>query len=110
MPKNRSNIRPIHHQKDNYIEPHIWLGIISYQVVHYIRKNLKEQNIQDSWSTSVQRMKNMQCSLNTIKNDKNETVFIKLCTRPNKGQTAIFEALKFKHRPYTRKTKVVTHL
>jgi len=31
-------------------------------------------------------------------------------TRPNKGQTAIFEALKFKHRLDTRKTKVVTHL
>jgi len=104
------NIRPIHHQKDKYIEPHIWLGIISYQVVHYIRKNLKAQNIDHSWSTIVQLMKSMQCSLNTINNDKNETLFIKLCTRPNKVQKDIFKALKFKDRPYTRKTKVVTQL
>lgn len=25
------DIRPIHHQKDEFIEPHIWLGIIAYQ-------------------------------------------------------------------------------
>lgn len=104
------NIRPIHHQKDKYIEPHIWLGIISYQVVNYIRKHLKTKNINYSWSTIVELMKSMQCSLNTINNDKNETLYIKLCTRPNKIQKEIFDALQFKHRPYTRKTKVVTQL
>lgn len=27
------SIRPIHHQIDRYIDPHIWLGIIAYQIV-----------------------------------------------------------------------------
>jgi len=104
------NIRPIYHQKDTYIEPHIWLGILSYQVVNYIRKKLKSKNLNYSWSTIVQLMKSMQCSVNTITNHKNETLFIKLCTRPNTVQSDIFNALKFKHRPYTRKIKVVTQL
>lgn len=104
------NIRPIHHQKDKYIEPHIWLGIVGYQVVNYIRKLLKKKNIHHSWSTIVEIMRSMQCSLNTVNTDKNETLYIKLCTRPNKEQKEIFDALNFKHRPYTRKTKVVTQL
>lgn len=104
------NIRPIHHQKDKYIEPHIWLGILAYQVVNYIRTNLKQANIHHSWSTIVQLMRSMQYSLNTVNTDKNEKLYIKLCTRPSKEQKEIFEALNFKCRPFTRKTKVVTQL
>jgi transposase len=44
-------IRPIHHQKDKYIEPHIWLGILACQMVNCIRKALKENRIDYSWTT-----------------------------------------------------------
>lgn len=104
------DIRPIYHQKDKYIEPHIWLGILAYQVVNYIRRNLKQQNIHYSWSTIVEKMQSMQSSLVTVNNENNEKIYIKLCTRPSKDQHAIFDALKFKHRPYVRKTKVVTQM
>jgi hypothetical protein len=104
------DIRPIYHQKDEYIEPHIWLGILAYQVVNYIRRNLKQQNIHYSWSTIVEKMQSMQSSLVTVNNDNNEKVYIKLCTRPSKDQQDIFDALNFKHRPYVRKLKVVTQM
>ena len=52
----------------------------------------------------------MQSSVNKVNNDKNETLYIKLCTRPNTAQKEIFDALNFKHRPYVRKIKVVTQL
>ena len=104
------DIRPIYHQKDEYIEPHIWLGILAYQVVNYIRRNLKQQNIHYSWSTIVEKMQSMQSALVTVDNENNEKIYIKLCTRPSKDQCAIFDALKFKHRPYVRKTKVLTQM
>jgi transposase len=50
------NIRPIYHQKDQYIEPHIWLGVIAYQVVSYIRQTLKQNGIHYSWKTIVEKM------------------------------------------------------
>ena len=104
------DIRPIYHQIDEYIEPHIWLGIVAYQVVNYIRINLKQQNISYSWSTIVEKMKSMQSSLVTVNNDNNEKLYNKLCTRPSKDQRSIFDALNFKHRPYVRKTKVLTQM
>ncbi len=107
------DIRPIYHQKDEYIEPHIWLGILAYQVVNYIRQNLKQQNINYSWTAIVEKMQSMQSmqsSLVTANNENNEKIYMKLCTRPAKDQQAIFDALKFKHRPYVRKTKVVTQM
>ena len=104
------DIRPIHHQKDEFIESHIWLGILAYQVVNYIRRELKQNDINYSWSTIVQKMSSMQTSVVSVNNEVNEKLYIKLCTRPNTGQKKIFDALIFKYRPYVRKTKVVTHL
>jgi len=103
-------IRPIHHQKDKYIEPHIWLGILAYQIVNYIRIGLKENNIDYSWTTIVEKMKSMQASITSVNNKEHEKLYIKLSTRPTKDQQSIFDSLKFKHRPFVRKTKVVPQL
>lgn len=104
------DIRPIYHQKDKYIEPHIWLGILSYQVVNYIRRKLKLAGNNDSWTTIVSKMRTMQASTVIITNDKEQLLYIKLCTRPTKEQQTIFNVLNYKHRPFVRKTKVVTQM
>ena len=107
--KSDLDIRPIFHQKDTYIEPHIWLGILAYQVVNYIRLKLEEHEIKYSWSTIVEKMQAQQCSLQSA--DKKEgVVYTKLCTRPNADMKAIYDALGYKDRPYVRKSKVVTQL
>jgi hypothetical protein len=104
------NIRPIHHQKDQYIEAHIWLGIVAYQVVNYIRRTLKENNINYSWTTIVQKMKTQSCSQINMDAKGDKKIYLKLCTRPNQEVKKIYDALGFKDRPYVRKTKVVTQL
>ena len=104
------NIRPIHHQKDAYIEPHIWLGIVAYQVVNYIRQVLKDNGINYSWRTIVEKMKTQKCSRISMEAKSAKRIYIKLCTRPSNDAKKIYEALAFKDRPYVRKTKVVTQL
>ncbi len=108
--KSDLDIRPIYHQKDAYIEPHIWLGILAYQVVNYIRRTLKESNINYSWQSITEKMKTMQSSIVSLNNKENEKIYIKLCTRPTTDQKKIFDALNFKHRPFIRKTKLVPQL
>lgn len=104
------DIRPIYHQKDAYIEPHIWLGILAYQVVNYIRRTLKGNDINYSWQTITEKMRTMQSSIVSVNNKQNEKLYIKLCTRPTKDQRNIFDSLKFKHRPFVRKTKLVPQM
>lgn len=103
-------IRPIHHQRDKYIEPHLWLGILAYQIVNYTRRRLKENNIDYSWSTIVEKMRPMQSSIVSVNNKENKKLYIKLCTRPTKDQKQIFDSHDFKHRPYVKKIKVVPQL
>jgi len=105
--KSDLDIRPIHHQKDKYIEPHIWLSLLAYQIVNYITVKLHHKNINYSWSTIVEKMSSMQSSIVCVDNNKNQKIYIKLCTRPTQTQKNIFDALHFKHRPFVRKTKVV---
>jgi hypothetical protein len=104
------NIRPIHHQKDTYIEPHIWLGIIAYQVVNYIRQTLKTNNINYSWTTILEKMKTQKTSIISMDTKESKRIYMKLCTRPNVEVKKIYDTLNFKDRPYVRKTKVVTQL
>ena len=101
------DIRPIFHQKDAYIFPHIWLGIVAYQVVNYIRLKLKEKDINYSWSTIVEKMQAQQYSLQSV-NSKNGKIYTKLCTRPTADLKEIYSAIAFKERPFVRKSKVVT--
>ena len=103
------DIRPIFHKKDAYIEPHIWIGIFAYQIVNYIRIQLKESNINFSWSTIVRIMNGQNCSLQSAKT-KNGILYSKLCTSPNPKQSKIYSALKYKAQPFINKTKVVTQL
>lgn len=107
--KSDLDIRPIFHQKDTYIEPHIWLGILAYQIVNYIKLRLEEHGIKYSWSTIVEKMQAQQCSLQSV-NKIEGVIYTKLCTRPNVDLKAIYEALGYKDRPFVRKSKVVTQL
>jgi len=77
---------------------------------NYIKRELKQNDTNYSWSTIVEKMSSMQTSVVSVNNDINERVYIKLCTRPNTDQKNIFDALNFKSKPYVRKTKVVIHL
>lgn len=104
------SIRPIHHQLDEYIEPHIWLSIVAYQIAHYIRLKLKEQDIKYSWKTIVEKMQSQQVSIVSLNKKSDEKIYAKLVTRPSVKQQKIYDALGYKHRPFVRITKVVLQL
>ena len=104
------SIRPIHHQKDKYIEPHIWLGIVAYQIAHYIRLKLKQNGIKYSWKTIVEKMQSQQISIVSLNKKGDEKIYTKLVTRPSEEQKKIYDALGYKHRPFVRITKVVPQM
>lgn len=102
------DIRPIFHQKDAYIEPHIWLGIVAYQIVNYIKLKLKDAKINYSWTTIVEKMQSQQYSVQSADRRGGGKIYTKLCTQPGSDLKAIYSALGFKYRPFVRKSKVVT--
>jgi hypothetical protein len=108
--KSDLNIRPVFHQKDKYIEAHIWLGVLAYQIVNFIRQQLKDNNITYRWSTIVEKLKTQRITTTTMNVKGNKKAIIKTCTQANMDVKRIYDALKFKERPFVRKTNVVTQL
>jgi len=106
--KSDLNVRPIHHQKDQYIETHIWLSIMAYQVVNFISVTLKEQHIHYSWKTLVEKLRTQRITTTSLTMKGNKKAYIKTCTAPSTELKRIYQALNFKERPFIRKTKVVT--
>jgi len=106
--KNDLDIRPIFHQKDKYIEPHIWLGLLAYQVVNFIRLRLKNKNIKYSWSKISTIMQAQQSATVSMNAREGRKLYARVCTRPNKQTQQIYETLGCKTRPWVRKMNVMT--
>jgi hypothetical protein len=54
--KSDLNIRPVHHQKDERVEAHIYQTILAYQLVNTIRHMLKAKGINHDWTNIVRIM------------------------------------------------------
>ncbi len=71
------NIRPIYHQIGEFIEPHIWIGIVAYQIGRYIRLRLKSSGINYSWKTIIEKMKSQQLSPVSVNKKEDEKIYAK---------------------------------
>jgi len=63
-------IRPVHHQKDDRIESHIYLTILAYQLVNTIRYMLKNNDINLDWTNIVRVMSTQKLQTIIIPTDK----------------------------------------
>jgi transposase len=54
--KSELGLRPVFHRKTDRTDGHIFVSVLAYQCVQTIRKKLKEQSINSSWSTLRTRL------------------------------------------------------
>jgi transposase len=101
------SLRPVFHQKDQSTEAHIHLGVLAYTIVNTIRYKLKQQNIHHDWKNIVRIMNTQKAVTTSMKNDKDQVIIIKKCSRPNSEVSAIYQALEYKPQPFTMKKFVL---
>jgi len=104
------DIRPIHHIKDINTEAHIFLGIVAYQLVHAIRRELKKNDINHSWRRIRNIMASQTIATTRMKLENKNSIVLRNVTNPNMEQIKIYRTLKFKQtNPKMRKKVVVPH-
>lgn len=101
------DLRPIYHKTDDASMAHLHLGILAYWLVATIRYQLKQQGVNSDWRELVRTMNTQKCVTTSIVNIKNETISIRQCTEPTKEVKKIYDLLKYKYVPFTRKKYVV---
>ena len=86
---------------------HHHLGLLAYWVVNTIRHQLKQQNINNEWSDIVRIMNTQKIVTTTMDNEYQQQIVIRQCSEPTEQVSKIYAALKYKHKPFTRKKSVV---
>lgn len=85
------NIRPVHHQKDDRVESHIYLTILAYQLVNTIRFMLKNARINYDWK-NIKRIMSTQ-KIQTIKLPMEKKImYIRKPSVPIKKVKQIYDA------------------
>jgi len=101
------DLRPIYHKTDEASLAHLHLGLLAYQVVNTIRYQLKQKGINHHWKEIIRVMNTQKMVTTTIVDQYQQTIFIRQCSEPIQKVTEIYQALKYKLRPFTRKKFVV---
>ena len=99
-------LRPIHHQKDDSSDAHLFLGLLSYWIVNTIRYKLRQTGETCYWTEIRRRMSTQKAITTEAVNALGEKVKLRLCSNPTKAAEDIYERLKYKKMPFRRKTKV----
>lgn len=106
--KSDLHIRPVHHQKDDRIESHIYLTTLAYQLVNSIRHMLKDKGINHSW-TNIVRIMNTQSLQDVVLPMKTKTLKITTSSKPIQSALEIYKATDTKSMIKRKQKYVVYH-
>lgn len=101
------DLRPIYHKNDNATMAHLHLGLLGYWIVNTIRFQLKIKKINHDWKEVLRIASTQKLVATSIIDDQENSVFIKKCSEPNTKLQEIYQALKYKSKPFGIKKFVV---
>lgn len=104
------DLRPIYHKNDDATMAHLHLGILAYWLVNTVRYQLKINGINNCWGEIV-RIGNTQKVITTSgTNTYDKIITTRKCTLPNDNLKRIYNILKIKRQPFTKRKSVVHKL
>ena len=101
------DLRPIYHKTDNAAMAHLHLGLLAYWVVNTIRYQLKQKGINNQWIDLRRIMSTQKIVTTTMESEYEQQIIIRQCSEPTEEVQKIYDVLKYKSRPFTRKKSVV---
>ncbi|KFZ44077.1 hypothetical protein KD27_08640 [Smithella sp. D17] len=103
--KGELGLRPIHHSKSDRIEGHLFISILAYHLLNYIRQHLRKAGINHRWDT-VRSLLQTHIALSThLPTADGQMVHLRYCSIPTPRQVEVYSALKITSTPLKR-TKV----
>ncbi len=91
--KSELGLRPIYHHKEERSDGHLFITVLAYQLVQFIRRTLREKDINDSWLSLRQTLSN-QCRITaTFRRTDNRTLHVRKASKAEPNQLRIYNAL-----------------
>lgn len=91
--KSEFGMRPVYHHKEERAEGHLFITVLAYQAVQAIRRKLKENDINDSW-TSLRKIFSAQQRITaTFKQEDGRTLNIRKTTVAEPNLKKLYQIL-----------------
>ncbi len=102
------NIRPVHHQKDERIQAHIYLTVLAYQIVNTIRHQTRQAGIHDDWQ-NILRKARTQTIQNIVLPTEQKTIHLRKPSQPIEQLKEIYQACNCEVTIKAKRKYVVYH-
>ena len=101
------DLRPIYHKNDHATMAHLHLGILAYWLVNTVRYQLKNNGINNCWGEIIRTGNTQKVITTSGTNTYDKIICTRKCTQPNDNLKRIYDILKIKHQPFTKRKSVV---
>lgn len=106
--KDELGLRPNFHHKSNRIEGHLFVTVLAYHLLHYIRYTLNEEGLFHRWNTIKSWLNTHRIFTTSLPKKDGGVIHIRHCTTPTLKQQEVYSALKITNVPL-RQRKTTTH-
>jgi hypothetical protein len=96
--KSELGLRPIFHQTQTRVDGHLFITLLAYGIIHTIRYKLKQKDINYSWDTIRDILRNQKRITTSMKCKDDSTLYIRQSSELNDKQKEIYNALGIKHK------------
>lgn len=87
-------MRPIHHQREERVETHIFLSVLAYHLLVAIEKTLLDQEVHTSWATVRETLKTHQVCTVVLPADGGSVLRIRRASTPEPQHIELYELLR----------------
>jgi transposase len=102
--KSELGLRPVYHQKEDRTDGHLFITVIAYQAVQALRRKLKLQGINESWSSLRTMFSGQQRVTATFSQKNGTTLYVRKATVAEPKLQHLYDALGLSASPVgTRK-------
>jgi transposase len=91
--KSELGLRPVYHHKEERADGHLFITVLAYQCVQFLRAKLKAAGIHDSWATLRETLSIQRRVTTTFRQRDGRTLHVRKATSAEPELMAIYRAL-----------------
>ena len=97
--KTELGFRPVYHQKETRVDAHLFISLLAYHLLHTIRYQLKQHDINHSWQTLRQLFDTQLRLTSTMTTEDGKKLSLRKTTKATPDQLQIYKALGIHSEP-----------
>ena len=97
--KSELGLRPVYHSKEERTDGHLFISVLAYQFVQFLRAHLKAHGIHDSWSTLRETLTIQRRTTTSFRQRDARTLHVRKTSAPEPDLQKIYSALGLDPKP-----------